>query len=533
MLDTKLRSGRFLIVLFATTSAVLYSCLLPLWEGFDEPFHYGYVQSLSLHHRFPVLNGARISSEIRQSLALAPVSPILHRSLPRTISFAEWFRLSPEQRLARKQALSRLAAGLEDEPSELGNHEAQQAPFAYVLLAPLNVLVASLPLPRRVLVLRLVSAVPSALLLFAASNLLLNALGLEPPFRLLALLCIFESQMLWASIAHVGNDWLSIPLATALLAYLAVLARYHKPMHAILAGILLAAGLLTKAYFLAFTPVLAALLLYKKLRSRIALPTALLAFCVPIVIAGPWYVRNLLLYKSFSGMQEAARGIGLHEAMNALFQINWASSFVDLARWSLWTGNWSFVSFSRSTLNFEILLLAASFVLFFIRYRRITSAEVWICIALASFTLGLVYYTCVAWVDTHGIAKSAMPWYPQCIVPAIWIVAILGMQRSGITGRVIAGLTCLVAAWIAALTYVAKLFPLYGGFEGRASLPALWKWWTGNPGALLSTVTLVPVFLLFALVCVFLVLLVAVNATVLKQLVSPCPESACGYARRL
>lgn len=48
------------------------------------------------------------------------------------------------------------------------------------------------------------------------------------------------------------------------------------------------------------------------------------------------------------------------------------------------------------------------------------------------------------------------------------MLAALGMQRNGIAGRVLAGLTCLVSAWIAALTYVAKLFPLYGGYEGRA-----------------------------------------------------------------
>jgi hypothetical protein len=225
-------------------------------------------------------------------------------------------------------------------------------------------------------------------------------------------------------------------------------------------------------------------------------------------------------------MQENTRGVGLHRASEALFQINWLTSFSALARWSLWTGNWSFVAFSRSTLNLEILLLAASLILLLIRPKRITSAELWIFAAVATFALGLVYYTCVAWADTRGVATNAMPWYPQCVMPAIWMLAALGMQRSGIAGRVIAGLTCLVAAWIAALTYLAKLFPLYGGYEGRASLPAIWKWWTGNPGALLSSVTLVPVPLLFALLFIFLVALVVVTTTVLKRFVSLFRESA-------
>src|SRR5437588_8102741 len=105
MLSKMLRSGYVLILLFALISAILYSCLLPLWEGFDEPFHYGYIQSLSVDHRVPVLNSTRISLEIRQSLILVPVGPILHRSLPKSISFADWFQLSHEQRKARKEAL--------------------------------------------------------------------------------------------------------------------------------------------------------------------------------------------------------------------------------------------------------------------------------------------------------------------------------------------------------------------------------------------------------------------------------------------
>jgi hypothetical protein len=266
-------------------------------------------------------------------------------------------------------------------------------------------------------------------------------------------------------------------------------------------------------------PVFLVLLLYQYARSYIGLRVLVITACVPIAIAGPWYIRNLLLYGTVTGMQENTRGVGLHRASEALFQINWLASFGALARWSLWTGNWSFVAFSRSTLNFEILLLAASLVLLFVRHKQITTAELWIFAALASFGLGLVYYTCVAWADTHGVATNAMPWYPQCVIPAIWMLAALGMQRSGIAGRVIAGLTCLVVAWIAVLTYLAKLFPLYGGYDGRASLPGMWKWWTGNPGALLSSVTLVPVPLLFALLCTFLVVLVIVNASVLKRLV--------------
>ena len=42
------RTGlRFGILCFGIINACLYSALLPLWEGFDEPFHFAYVQQLA------------------------------------------------------------------------------------------------------------------------------------------------------------------------------------------------------------------------------------------------------------------------------------------------------------------------------------------------------------------------------------------------------------------------------------------------------------------------------------------------------
>lgn len=44
---------KLLLVAYALANAVLYSAMLPLWEGFDEPFHFGYVQRLANGQGFP------------------------------------------------------------------------------------------------------------------------------------------------------------------------------------------------------------------------------------------------------------------------------------------------------------------------------------------------------------------------------------------------------------------------------------------------------------------------------------------------
>ena len=69
-----MRTSPWAVALFGILNATLYCLLLPLWEGFDEPFHYGYVQTLSAKGELPVLGKTRLSREVLQSLHLAPAS---------------------------------------------------------------------------------------------------------------------------------------------------------------------------------------------------------------------------------------------------------------------------------------------------------------------------------------------------------------------------------------------------------------------------------------------------------------------------
>jgi hypothetical protein len=491
--------------------------VLPLWEGFDEPFHYGYVQSLSVTRRLPVVQRTPVSREIRESLRLVPVSWLLHNALPGSISFEEWFQLSAAERNARLTAVARLPEALQSQPSSLLNYEAQQAPLAYVLLLPLDAAISHVPLRPRLFTLRLVTAILSSVFLFFAVNLLLRALCVNGPFRIAALACIFESQMLWASTAHVGNDCLAIPLSTWFLAFVAVTAKESRAKYVLVLAAVLAASLLTKAYFLAFVPVFAVFLIARLLQGRVTGRTALLAGFV-VLLGALWYARNIVLYGSLSGTQESIAGVSLSRAAGALFHINWLTSTIDLFRWALWTGNWSFVSFSRFTLNADLILIAAAFLLFFTRFREITTSEWWVLLACAAFFLGLVYQTCVTWVATNGESTHAEPWYLQCILPCLWTLAFLALQRHRLVGRILAAAILLISVWIAAATYLLKLIPLYGGYRGRSTVAAAFAWWRHFPSHTLSQTVLGPLTMTFAALAVFLLLLAVLNIALLRSL---------------
>ena len=85
-------------VLCGLLHVVVYACLLPLWDGWDEPFHYGYVEALSVRGRLPVMGGTPLSREVDESLHLAPASHVVRQNVPYVITFSEYFALPQAER---------------------------------------------------------------------------------------------------------------------------------------------------------------------------------------------------------------------------------------------------------------------------------------------------------------------------------------------------------------------------------------------------------------------------------------------------
>ena len=511
------RHLRRLLLAFAIVNGTLYSCFLPLWEGFDEPFHYAYIQSLS-QGRLPVFRKAKVSAEIYASFANVPLSRFLSGSTG-GCSFEEWFTLPVNERQTR--LARRVDPALRQIPSSLDNYEAQQAPLAYLLLVPFDATLSRVALRWRVLVLRLLLTIPSTLMIWYGVSKLSRELHIPKPFALAATACIFGSQMLWATVAHIGNDALAVPLTLLFLLWLGIAVRTRRPRHLLIWSAVFAAGLLNKAYFLAFLPVFFAYIIVELSRRRVM---ACIALLIPCLIAGPWYWHNHTLYGSFSGTQQSVAGIGFEQVLEAIPKIPWLKGTLPFLHWSLWTGNWSFLSFSKTTLNVELILIALALLLYFCRFRGFSASEWWQFAACACFLAGLAYQTCATYIHTHGASLFAEPWYWQGVVCFLWVLAFRGLAQSGRIARCLAVATLLVSAWIAIVTYIGKLFPLYGsGFE-RATLGRVWTWWSGHPAQDLNLVALAPAAVLYLLLSLFLLIVSAQTILLVRQLVRCHPD---------
>src|SRR2546429_8770830 len=100
----------------------------------------------------------------------------------------------------------------------------------------------------------------------------------------------------------------------------------------------MASGLLIKASLLVFLPMV------------LLTPRAWLSAAILAVLAGPWYLRNILLYHNVTGTVDTTSGIGPAELIRAAASVPWLSSISAMAHTGLWTGNNSFTTFSVSTL---------------------------------------------------------------------------------------------------------------------------------------------------------------------------------------
>jgi hypothetical protein len=479
---------RAALVAYGVLQAVLYASLLPLWEGFDEPFHYAYVQELSDRHAFPRLGSAFLSAEVLASLQLAPASPSIKRNLPQVTTFGDYFRMPRSER-------ERMQAGLKGLPTEYvvstgPNYEAHQAPLAYIVLACADRAWSRLSLPDRVWRLRLVCGVFGSILTAVFVFALARRLHLPARWEGPLLFTLFSSQMFYATTARVSNDWLAVPLMAALFERVAAVMEVPSSGNAALLAVALVAGLLTKSYFLALVPFAAAVmfgLAWKKTLSWRAV-----AWFVGLTLggAGPWYGRNLVLYRNWSGMQETYGGTHWRALAEAFTRLPWLSALNETAFASLWTGNNSFLRFSFVTLLMLAGGYAAAAALYAWRSFRQglpPARELVVLSGCVMYSLSLMYVATVSFWFSHGVARTPGPWYMPSLMAVLLPVLFCGLARSAAAGRWIAAWLAVWSAYVIAATYWAKLIPLYAGYdEGRTTLFRLIPWYHRNFAAILA-----------------------------------------------
>jgi hypothetical protein len=362
--------------------------------------------------------------------------------------------------------------------------------LAYLLLVPADRLWTAASLPARVWRLRLIcgllACASTAVLLFALSQRLGLPFRLEGPLVFIAL----SGQMFYATTAHITNDWLAAPLMVAFFERAVAVWRGPTWKNGLLFSLASVAGLLTKAYFLALVPLVLGIFVALAIKKRLRWWAAALFCALLLAGAGPWYARNLVLYRNLSGVQWTNGGTDWPALGAAFIHLPWLRAIKEMAFASLWTGNNSYRSFSSGTLSMLLggfLAAAVVYAAGAARRRKLAGPEAILVWGFALYGVSLVYSATAAFWSSGGAARTATPWQIETAVPPLLALLFCGLARSEKIGRVIVSWLVLWSSYVIAATYWAKLIPLYTGYsEGRTVLVQLAAWYRNDFPAILA-----------------------------------------------
>jgi 4-amino-4-deoxy-L-arabinose transferase-like glycosyltransferase len=273
-----------LVLAFILTSyvsvATFYAVQTPRWQAPDEPAHFNYIEHLATQGSFPVLEVGDYPHEYLEEIKSA--------------------RFPPHMSIASIR------------------YESHQPPLYYVLAALVYRLTSRLGFDRQFLALRLFSVVLGAMVLYAIYRLVraifdgtdheVGSLA-HSEFRALAAAALAAIvPMHVAMTAAINNDTLA-ELLLLLILWQAVrdIRSGLTHRHPIVAGMLLGFALLTKTtlYLPALGIVVISALLQTGARehdgsiaTQRSVRHVLCALAVSLLLAGPWFARNALVYGS-------------------------------------------------------------------------------------------------------------------------------------------------------------------------------------------------------------------------------------------
>ncbi len=461
--------------------------ILPPWEGFDEPYHYSYVQQLSETGELPSRETARVSQDVARYALAAPMP----YELTPPVTYHSFF--DPSKGAANRSLglVHKLPARPRQyEPSNWHNSERKHPPLYYVLLTPIYRLTRHLSWGAHLFSLRLASYLLAwlALALAVWGCLRLAARADSPRWQWAAL-----GTALWPllfpawfpEMARMGNDSLCALIAT--LVWLATVHRAGSRVSvrfAVATGILLGLGCLTKAFFVPFA---VSIVLWWVIggagRSRWAsVGLASVAALTACAIAAWWYLDH---WDTYFRIATSARTDGLVNGLSRNFSL-WAwlrghAAFVTTVAWS---GTWSL---ARPQYGFlfplsSLVILTAVAYAAALRRARVASIEwlpVWFSLPML---VALSYYVLVR-VAATGEGKGAVGYYLHVLVGPLGFAVGLGLctaQRSPAFRRVFRALAVYAVGFGVAISWAQVM--LFSGllvkgpdkfYHAPAPLPSL------------------------------------------------------------
>lgn len=397
-----------------------YAAMLPLWEGYDEWAHFSVIRAIAAGEGLLVPRDRPVTKDVQASLLLAPV-PWELRAFPwPAVTQDAFWDLPPEERAQRVATFRGIPPAWRFQNGAAGiyAYEALQPPLYYWLMAPALKLASRWSLPAQVMLLRWLAVLIASLtvpLVYGIGKTVLDRESLA--LGCAAIVTVMPGFAL--DVARVSNDCLAVVLFTAL-TWMAIEA-FQGRGNALVLGVTLGLGLLTKVYFLTAIVMLAVLVIRRSWR------VAAGAFIIAAAIAGWWYGRNIMNTGTLSGLSEAValRGTGALDMLRKARALPWRTAIDSILFSHLFFGGWS--SLKVRSWMYHVFYWFIPFAgMGLIREKQRPEVQALAAIYFA-FWVGQLYNVLLIFAS-KGVPTS-MGWYLYAVIGAEVVLCVLGLQQ--------------------------------------------------------------------------------------------------------
>ncbi len=413
-----------------------YCSFMPLWEGYDEWSHFGHIERLITKGELLSNREESISQEVLFSLQNAPVAWEL-RSLPLPfLPHDDYWKLSEDERSQRVIALKKIdpALGEITAATDLKIYEALQPPLYYWLLAVPYQLLQNAPLMERVFLLRYISMGIASLIVPLIFLTVFRVTNSHKTAMMTTALFVALPEMM-INVSRIGNECLGILIFSALiLVSLSLETNRTSHRKSILLGILLGLGLLTKAYFLTAVPVIFLMCIWKAWRTgeyRQWIHSMCLTYGAAVLISGWWYIRNKVMFGTWSGLSESVllKHLSFAEWFSGIQSVDWRNAVDSILVSHIWFGAWSSLvvrSWIYHVLFILIGLSVLGVILFFIRENQRREPLFILLLIYGFYWLGQLFNVLLLFLSKGE--STSMGWYMYCVIAAQLSLLAVGMQ---------------------------------------------------------------------------------------------------------
>ncbi len=464
----------FLIWSIFIVKGFFYCSFMPLWEGYDEWSHFGHIQSLVENKSLFADRDKSVSSEVLNSILNTPVAWEVRYYTDSLLTHDQYWKLSNIKRNELQANIQNISASnLNTSPdSPFKIYEALQPPLYYWIMSSFYYPIKDIHLLDRVYILRFINILISSM---AIPVLFLIAWNTTKeyflPLASITLLCSLPEFMI--NVSRIGNESLGIFLFSLLILIAIVSFQNEKYSNksAIMLGLCLGLGLLTKAYFLTAIPAIAAIYLWKIYKNSyfpVVLNHAMKSYGIGFLISGWWYIRNRIISNTWTGLNESLllKKMNFLNYVEGIREVDWIAAIDSILVSHIWFGAWSSLIVRSWMYHFLFFLIALSILgifLVFISSKNIRDSIIILGMFYGFYWVGQLYNVLLLFLSKG--ASTSMGWYMYCVISSQLILFLVGVFyfRKYLNKNIIFSfiLLCFIALDLYTVNFVS--IPYYTG----------------------------------------------------------------------